>query len=68
MYPYGALLSHVLGYVDVDNQGIAGLERSFNGILQDVGADSGVVELSIDVRAQEGYACGTFCGDGNVSS
>ena len=25
-YPYGTLLSHVLGYVGIDNQGLSGLE------------------------------------------
>lgn len=32
-YPYGDLLSHVLGYVGIDNQGLSGLELYYNEYL-----------------------------------
>ena len=32
-YPYGNLLSHVLGYVGIDNQGLSGLELEYDDIL-----------------------------------
>ncbi len=32
-YPYGSLLSHVLGYVGIDNQGLSGLELTYNSYL-----------------------------------
>ena len=32
-YPYGNLLSHVLGYVGIDNQGLSGLELEYDDTL-----------------------------------
>ncbi len=32
-YPYGTMLSHVLGYVGIDNQGLSGLESYYNEYL-----------------------------------
>ena len=32
-YPYGNLLSHVLGYVGIDNQGLSGLELEYDKYL-----------------------------------
>ncbi len=32
-YPYGSLLSHVLGYVGIDNQGLSGLELYYDDYL-----------------------------------
>jgi len=32
-YPYGNVLSHVLGYVGIDNQGLSGLELSYDKYL-----------------------------------
>jgi len=49
-YPYGNLFSHVVGYVDVDNKGIAGIEKSIDsGIIP---TDDGRVNLSLDMRVQ----------------
>lgn len=48
-YPQGPLLSHVLGYTDVDGRGIAGIEKSFDHQLR---APDGTLQLSIDVRVQ----------------
>ncbi|MCB9943802.1 MAG: penicillin-binding protein 2 [Geminicoccaceae bacterium] len=53
VYPRGRLASHVLGFVDVDNQGLAGVEF---GLQQELvgGAEAGKpdIRLSVDVRAQ----------------
>lgn len=49
VYPHRHLASHVLGGVDVDNNGLAGIERGMNDVLN-TGED---VYLGIDVRAQE---------------
>ncbi|WP_373089467.1 peptidoglycan D,D-transpeptidase FtsI family protein [Sneathiella sp.] len=52
-YPMGALVSHLVGFTDVDNNGIAGVEKSFdaqlNGSAEVPARD---VELSVDVRIQ----------------
>ena len=32
-YPYGSVLSHVLGYVGIDNQGLSGLELTYDNYL-----------------------------------
>lgn len=49
VYPHRSLASHILGAVDVDNTGLAGVERSFNKQLA-AGED---VRLGLDVRLQE---------------
>ncbi|MFO0457357.1 MAG: peptidoglycan D,D-transpeptidase FtsI family protein [Alphaproteobacteria bacterium] len=51
VYPYGALFSHVLGYVGVDNQGLAGLEQSLERRLSDP-LETAPLLLSLDLRAQ----------------
>lgn len=33
-YPYGTLLSHVLGYVGIDNQGLSGIELEYDQYLK----------------------------------
>ena len=33
-YPYGSLLSHVLGYVGIDNQGLSGIELEYDKELK----------------------------------
>ena len=49
VYPHGALTSHVVGFTNVDNQGLAGVEQAFDDVLR-----SGVspVQLSLDLRVQ----------------
>ncbi|MCR9221410.1 MAG: penicillin-binding protein 2 [Alphaproteobacteria bacterium] len=49
VYPQGPLLSHVLGYTDVDNNGLSGVEKSFDERLR---AADAPLQLSIDLRMQ----------------
>jgi len=49
VYPQGALLSHILGFVDIDNRGLSGIERTFEERLH---LDDTPVTLSIDIRIQ----------------
>lgn len=51
VYPYGALTSHVLGFVNVDNQGLSGMERALNRPLMEPWHGDPIA-LSIDVRVQ----------------
>lgn len=48
VYPQGSLFSHLLGSVDIDNKGTAGIEKSFEKELQ---KDN--VTLSLDMSVQE---------------
>jgi len=48
VYPHGREAAHVLGLANVDGQGIAGIEQSYNGSL--TGGDE--LRLSIDMRVQ----------------
>lgn len=52
IYPQGPLAAHVLGYVDIDNEGIAGVERFFDDDLIDPGRSSAPLQLSLDIRIQ----------------
>lgn len=49
VYPHGALASHVLGFTDVDNHGIAGTEQYFDERLR---SNSAPLQLTIDIRLQ----------------
>lgn len=49
VYPHGELFSHVLGYTNIDNQGLGGIERKFNEQLL---AKEEPLRLSLDIRAQ----------------
>lgn len=49
IYPYGPLISHVVGLTDVDNNGIGGVEKSLDVALR---SDSQPLQLSIDLRVQ----------------
>ncbi|MBR6232008.1 MAG: penicillin-binding protein 2 [Alphaproteobacteria bacterium] len=48
VYPQGSLVAHLLGGVDIDNIGIAGIEKAYDTELMDKD-----VQLSIDVSVQE---------------
>ena len=47
-YPQGAGAVHVAGYTNIDNQGLAGVERGLDDVLQGDEA----VSLTIDIRLQ----------------
>lgn len=49
LYPAGPLAAHILGFTDVDNRGLAGIERRFDRQLADGKQE---VSLSIDLRVQ----------------
>jgi len=48
IYPQENLAAHILGYTDIDNHGLAGVERSFNQYL----AKGDNLTLTIDSRVQ----------------
>lgn len=52
IYPQANLFSHVLGYVDVDSKGIAGIERGFEEFLRDEDGVGEALQLSVDMRVQ----------------
>ena len=49
IYPQGPLAAHIVGYTDVDGNGLGGVERNFNALLQ-TGARP--LQLTIDMRLQ----------------
>lgn len=52
VYPYGGLFAHTLGYVGVDNQGLAGIEKYFDAQLEDPLKENEPLQLSLDLRVQ----------------
>lgn len=52
VYPQGNLLSHVVGFVNIDGQGLAGIEKSFDEKLQTETPGGEPMRLSIDLRLQ----------------
>lgn len=49
IYPQGPLAAHIVGYTDVDGNGLGGVERNFNTLLQ---TGSRPLQLTIDMRLQ----------------
>jgi len=49
VYPHGNLASHILGLTDVDNRGLAGVERYFEDALA---GGRTPLQLSLDIRVQ----------------
>jgi cell division protein FtsI (penicillin-binding protein 3) len=49
VYPYGALLSHAVGFTGIDDNGEAGIERGLDKSLRDRGEP---MQLSVDLRLQ----------------
>jgi len=49
-YPYGKLLSHVLGYVGIDNQGLSGLELQYDKYLT---GESGAIKYFSDAKGNK---------------
>ena len=49
-YPYGNLLSHVLGYVGIDNQGLSGLELQYDKYLT---GEAGAIKYYSDAKGNK---------------
>ena len=49
IYPHETLMAHVVGYTNVDNQGLSGIERQFESSLKTGGEP---IQLSLDIRVQ----------------
>lgn len=49
IYPQSSLMAHVVGFTDIDDRGISGIERSFDEVLRD-GREP--LRLSVDLRIQ----------------
>ena len=49
-YPYNNLLSHVLGYVGIDNQGLSGLELEYNKYLT---GENGAIKYFADAKGNK---------------
>lgn len=49
-YPYGNLLSHVLGYVGIDNQGLSGLELQYDDYLT---GEAGAIKYYSDAKGNQ---------------
>ncbi len=54
IYPQGRAAAHVLGYVGIDNEGLAGVEKAFDAQLRgpDAARSKRPLQLSIDIRVQ----------------
>jgi cell division protein FtsI (penicillin-binding protein 3) len=52
VYPQGAMMGHVLGYVDIDNHGLSGIEKTMDKRLRDPDLNHEPLALSIDLRVQ----------------
>jgi len=50
VYPQGDLVSHLVGFTNVDNQGLAGVERQFDERLR---TSTQPLQLSVDLRLQD---------------
>ncbi|MFQ5774233.1 MAG: peptidoglycan D,D-transpeptidase FtsI family protein [Kiloniellaceae bacterium] len=49
IYPHGELTAHIVGFTDVDNNGLAGIERSFDEVLRTA---PDPLAVSLDLRVQ----------------
>ena len=49
-YPYGEVLSHVLGYVGIDNQGLSGIELMYDKYLT---GESGAIKYFSDAKGNK---------------
>ncbi len=49
VYPHGALTAHVVGFTGIDNEGLVGIEKSFDATLAGGGE---ALQLSLDLRVQ----------------
>ena len=53
LYPQTSLGAHVIGYTDVDGNGVAGIERAFQDQLANAATRNQPVQLSISSRIQQ---------------
>ncbi len=56
IYPHGRLAAHALGYVDVDGNGLGGIEHFFNDRLNNDARTGEPIKLSLDIRVQYALA------------
>lgn len=49
-YPFGTLASHVLGFTGIENQGLSGIERNYNELLQGI---KGNISYLADAKGRE---------------
>lgn len=56
-YPYGNLLSHVLGYVGIDNQGLSGLELKYD---KELTGTSGSIKYYSDAKGNRLNMAGEY--------
>lgn len=70
LYPQSSLAAHVLGYLDFEGRGVAGMEKVLDGRLSDPASRGQPVALSLDARVQAaleselGTAMATFSARG----
>jgi cell division protein FtsI (penicillin-binding protein 3) len=51
-YPNGHIAAHIIGYTDIDNQGLAGIELIYNDYMK---GRAGKVSVGMDARGQNLY-------------
>ena len=57
VYPQGRLFAHAVGFTDVDNRGLAGIEKAVGEELRRRAAsEGGPLALSLDIRVQHALA------------
>jgi cell division protein FtsI (penicillin-binding protein 3) len=54
VYPYKNIASFITGYVDVDQNGVSGIEKSYNSLLDLNQSSEKELALTIDIRLQSG--------------
>jgi cell division protein FtsI (penicillin-binding protein 3) len=62
VYPKRSLASHVLGFVDIDNRGLEGIERVYNSLLS---RDSSKVTIRTDAKGNILYTGAELEAEGN---
>ena len=50
VYPHGRLAGHIVGFTNIDNAGLAGIEQSMDSAIA---GNAGPLKLSIDIRVQQ---------------
>ncbi|MBT4922467.1 MAG: penicillin-binding protein 2 [Rickettsiales bacterium] len=51
VYPHNNLFSHVIGYVDIDENGLTGIEKALNNDLLTEESESLVTSLDLDIQS-----------------